>query len=112
MEPEHKIQQPLASEPAPEPARQDNNVPQSAANTQDAPKKSTLELTILFSAVAFSVFLMAMTGSIIATVSHASAASRCQGYADHSVQAIPKITTHFNSLEDIGWYGSASLVAT
>ncbi|KAI1617443.1 DNA repair protein RAD50 [Exophiala viscosa] len=34
-----------------------------------------------------------MTGSIIAT-------------------AIPQITTHFKSLEDIGWYGSASLVTT
>ncbi|OAP64273.1 hypothetical protein AYL99_00245 [Fonsecaea erecta] len=48
---------------------------------------------ILFAAVFLSTFLMALNGSIIAT-------------------AIPKITTHFNSLKDIGWYGSAYLVAT
>ena len=27
-------------------------------------------------------------------------------------QAIPKITSYFNSLQDIGWYGSAYLLAT
>ncbi|KIW30991.1 uncharacterized protein PV07_02676 [Cladophialophora immunda] len=47
----------------------------------------------LFAAVFVSTFLIALNGSIIAT-------------------AIPKITTHFNSLKDIGWYGSAYLVAT
>ncbi|OAL38890.1 hypothetical protein AYO20_01641 [Fonsecaea nubica] len=48
---------------------------------------------ILFAAVFISTLLMALNGSIIST-------------------AIPQITTHFNSLKDIGWYGSAYLVAT
>ncbi|KIW86763.1 uncharacterized protein Z519_12549 [Cladophialophora bantiana CBS 173.52] len=51
------------------------------------------QVYILFAAVFVSTFLIALNGSIIAT-------------------AIPKITTHFNSLKDIGWYGSAYLVAT
>ncbi|KAH0837408.1 putative HC-toxin efflux carrier TOXA [Fonsecaea pedrosoi] len=48
---------------------------------------------ILFAAVFVSTLLMALNGSIIST-------------------AIPQITTHFNSLKDIGWYGSAYLVTT
>ncbi|KAK5452022.1 hypothetical protein LTS15_007745 [Exophiala xenobiotica] len=64
-----------------------------AKQTTNCPQKSVLELTILFGAVFFSVFLMALNGSIVAT-------------------AIPRITSHFKSLEDIGWYGAASLVST
>ncbi|KAJ4537461.1 hypothetical protein HRR83_002686 [Exophiala dermatitidis] len=50
-------------------------------------------LWILFTAVFFATFLMALNASIVST-------------------AIPKITTHFNSLDDIGWYGSATLIST
>jgi MFS family permease len=40
-----------------------------------------------------SIFLVALDRTIIAT-------------------AIPKITDEFNSIEDIGWYGSAYMLAT
>ncbi|KIX07798.1 uncharacterized protein Z518_02452 [Rhinocladiella mackenziei CBS 650.93] len=56
-------------------------------------KPTGLALFILVSAVFFAAFLMALNGSIIAT-------------------AIPQITSHFNSLNDIGWYGSAYLIST
>ncbi|KAH8800270.1 DNA repair protein RAD50 [Xylogone sp. PMI_703] len=51
------------------------------------------KLYVLFAAIFSSVLIMALNGSIVAT-------------------AIPKITSHFNSLEDIGWYGSAYLLST
>ncbi|KAK3321924.1 major facilitator superfamily domain-containing protein [Apodospora peruviana] len=55
------------------------------------PKGSKLGLIIL--ALCLSVFLMALDNSIIAT-------------------AIPKITDQFQSLPDVGWYGSAYLLTT
>jgi len=52
-----------------------------------------LKLTLITIALCLSVFLMALDNSIIAT-------------------AIPKITDQFNSLQDVGWYGSAYLLTT
>ncbi|KAH9902351.1 putative efflux pump [Xylariomycetidae sp. FL2044] len=51
------------------------------------------KLALITLALCLSVFLMALDNSIIAT-------------------AIPKITDQFNSLGDIGWYGSAYLLTT
>ncbi|KEF56994.1 uncharacterized protein A1O9_07184 [Exophiala aquamarina CBS 119918] len=56
-------------------------------------KPTGLALCILLAAVFSSGFLMALNGSMVAT-------------------ALPQITTHFHSLKDIGWYGSAYLVST
>jgi hypothetical protein len=47
-----------------------------------------LKLGLTMLALCLSVFLVALDNTIIAT-------------------AIPKITDHFNSLNDVGWYGSA-----
>ncbi|KAE9370450.1 MFS toxin efflux pump [Stipitochalara longipes BDJ] len=47
-----------------------------------------LKLAVILAALCLSVFLVALDQTIIAT-------------------AIPKITDHFNSIKDIGWYGSA-----
>ena len=44
-------------------------------------------LGIIVASLCLSVFLMALDNTIIAT-------------------AIPKITDHFDSLDDVGWYGS------
>jgi hypothetical protein len=49
---------------------------------------SGLKLVTLILALCLAVFLVALDQTIIAT-------------------AIPKITDHFNSISDIGWYGSA-----
>ncbi|KAJ9260816.1 hypothetical protein DTO195F2_4429 [Paecilomyces variotii] len=59
----------------------------------DHTRLTGIKLYILFAAVLFSTFLMALNGSIVST-------------------AIPQITSHFKSLDDIGWYGSAYLVST
>lgn len=55
------------------------------------PKGAKLGLISL--ALCLAVFLIALDNTIIAT-------------------AIPKITDHFNSLADVGWYGSAYLLTT
>lgn len=52
-----------------------------------------LKLGLITLALCLSVFLVALDNTIIAT-------------------AIPKITDHFNSLGDVGWYGSAYLLTT
>jgi hypothetical protein len=55
------------------------------------PKKS--QLTLITIALCLSVFCMALDNTIIST-------------------AIPKITDQFNSIDDVGWYGSAYLLTT
>ena len=54
---------------------------------------SGMKLAIITVALCFSVFLVALDNTIIAT-------------------AIPRITDHFGSLNDVGWYGSAYLLTT
>ncbi|KAK6343852.1 hypothetical protein TWF696_007507 [Orbilia brochopaga] len=51
------------------------------------------KLAVISIALCLSVFCMALDNTIIAT-------------------AIPKITDHFKSLDDVGWYGSAYLLTT
>ncbi len=92
MDTDQEKQQPVATEPTPEPEPKSESVAEagqqeqggngsdgnnderrslslSRETTKDAPTKSVLKNTTLFGAVFFSVFLMAMTGSIISTVS-------------------------------------------
>ncbi|KAF3766716.1 MFS general substrate transporter [Cryphonectria parasitica EP155] len=52
-----------------------------------------IKLFLIVTSLCFAVFLMALDQSILAT-------------------AIPKITDAFNSLDDVGWYGSAYLLTT
>ncbi|KAK7961963.1 Bcmfs1 [Apiospora aurea] len=66
-----------------EPAKNDDNI--------EYPSGIKLGLIIL--ALCLSVFLIALDNAIIAT-------------------AIPKISDEFNSLPDVGWYGSAYLLTT
>ncbi|TLS21087.1 uncharacterized protein PpBr36_10492 [Pyricularia pennisetigena] len=56
-----------------------------------APYITGLKLVLVITALCMSVFLMALDSAIIAV-------------------AIPKITDEFNSLGDVGWYGSAYLL--
>ncbi|KAL9052160.1 MAG: hypothetical protein Q9162_005555 [Coniocarpon cinnabarinum] len=51
------------------------------------------KLTVITAALMLSVFCMALDNTIIAT-------------------AIPRITDQFNSIDDVGWYGSAYLLTT
>jgi hypothetical protein len=63
------------------------------ADEVDVIYPSGLKLGLITLALCLSVFLVALDNTIIAT-------------------AIPKITDHFNSLGDVGWYGSAYLLTT
>jgi EmrB/QacA subfamily drug resistance transporter len=64
------------------------------ATEQDQSEYPTgMKLAVIIAALALAVFLMALDNTIIAT-------------------AIPKITDHFNSLTDVGWYGSSYLLTT
>lgn len=61
--------------------------------TEDIEYPSGLKLGLLLASVFISMFLVALDRLIIAT-------------------AIPQITNDFHSVQDIGWYGSAYLLAT
>jgi hypothetical protein len=71
-------------------------------------------LVAITTAVAFLVFL---DSSILVTVSSWGFPSfqcpvRIMGIISKTAeQAIPQITTQFHSIDDIGWYGSAYLLA-
>ncbi|PHH93070.1 hypothetical protein CDD83_1355 [Cordyceps sp. RAO-2017] len=65
---------------------------QASGTREDGQEYATgLKLTLIITALCFSVFLMALDNSIIAT-------------------AIPRITDEFHSLNDVGWYGSAYML--
>jgi EmrB/QacA subfamily drug resistance transporter len=64
-----------------------------ATEQEDANYPSGMKLAIIIAALALAVFLMALDNTIIAT-------------------AIPRITDHFKSLNDVGWYGSSYLLTT
>jgi hypothetical protein len=55
--------------------------------TEDIVYPTGLKLVLIISALLVAVFLVALDQTIVAT-------------------AIPKITDRFNSVSDIGWYGS------
>lgn len=65
----------------------------SPSSGDDTSYASGLKLFFITLGLCLAVFLMALDQSIIAT-------------------AIPRITNDFNSLDDVGWYGSAYLLTT
>lgn len=72
-----------------------------------------IKLALILAAVTLVYFLIMLDGSIVATVG-----TYLLWIVSHVVnselilsQAIPKITTEFHSLLDVGWYGSAYQLA-
>ncbi|MCJ1431003.1 hypothetical protein MMC27_000353 [Xylographa pallens] len=86
------MEMPVAASPdtLPEPKAEFEMDSAGAENAQDV--LTGFRLSLLFFAVLLVAFLMALSGSILA-------------------QATPTITTHFHSLDDVGWYGTAYLLA-
>ncbi|MCJ1405112.1 hypothetical protein MMC11_008338 [Xylographa trunciseda] len=82
--------------------------------TSDPDKNDTkyisgLKLYVMVFALTCIAFLISMNTSVIATVSIGP--SKCQAMAPALyLQAIPQITDAFDSIQDIGWYGSAYLL--
>lgn len=71
-----------------DPIEQAKNELQRVQTSEDGVEYPTgMKLAFISLALCLSVFLIALDNTIIAT-------------------AIPKITDHFNSLADVGWYGS------
>ena len=68
-----------------------------------------LKLILVLIAITLACFLMLLDNSIIATASEAILS--LHSVYLHTRQAIPRITNDFKSLDDIGWYGSAYLIA-
>jgi MFS family permease len=87
---------------------------------KEKPKPSTTSTVLILAPAFLSMFLVAIDRTIISTVCRA-----CTVLLDMlikgvlysqfanillSSQAIPSITDEFNSLNDVGWYGSAYLL--
>jgi hypothetical protein len=74
-------------------------------------------LIVVVSIVITVAFLLFLDSSIIVTVSvHHHYRSQylvrtLQFFSNTTEKAIPQITTEFHSISDIGWYGSAYLLA-
>jgi hypothetical protein len=64
---------------------------QAEIDDEDIEYPHGLKLGVVLAALCLAVFLVALDQTIIST-------------------AIPRITDHFNSIQDIGWYGSAYLL--
>ena len=70
---------------------------------------SGAKLGIIVASLSLSVFLMALVGSLNAS----SAGKIVTMIQDNTIiaTAIPKITDHFEALDDVGWYGSGSPIS-
>ena len=88
------------------------NVPLDQLETLDDESQypGPVALTLIMVALCLAVFLVALVSSAPAPVSVFSAADRFA--KDHTIiaTAIPAITNHFETIEDIGWYGSAYML--
>jgi len=107
----HDSRTPKAEPAAPEP---DGEAPIAGSVKPDHPVEDDYEyvtgfkLATIIGCVTLVAFLILLDQSIIATVRHAppSLLRRLSWR-----QAIPRITSDFHSLPDVGWYGSAYLLA-
>ncbi|CAD6439775.1 c662d074-d5a0-45db-a8c8-0f2c53d46d6c [Sclerotinia trifoliorum] len=84
---------PEESVPAGAPLQQGSTLSPDELDGEEAVYPHGLKLVVILAALCIAVFLVALDQTIIAT-------------------AIPKITDQFNSIQDIGWYGSAYLLTT
>ncbi|KAJ7197012.1 major facilitator superfamily domain-containing protein [Mycena pura] len=84
---------PLAEKNAPSETPNDSEMPNDNEDSEGVEYPQGLTMFLITLALCLSVFLVALDNTIIAT-------------------AIPKITDQFNSLDDVGWYGSAYLLTT
>ena len=89
----------------------------SAENGINSDEADTLQYVTGFSlhtlvlSLTMAAFLLMIDSTILTTVSPFLGPEILSNLT-YLNQAIPKITSYFNSLKDIGWYGSAYLLAT
>jgi hypothetical protein len=70
-----------------------------------------IKLSLVLASVVLVAFLMMLDMSIIVTVCFRDCVPQSPETIDHNWQAIPRITSDFHSLPDVGWYGSAYLLS-
>ena len=90
--PEHGVEKPT-EQISTSGVHSEKNTPTSETKIDDFEYVNGFQLAIVITAVTMVAFLMLLDTSIIAT-------------------AIPRITSDFHSLPDVGWYGNADLVAS
>jgi hypothetical protein len=84
--------------------------PLAPTTTDDYVYLTGFKLFIVLFAVTIVAFLMLLDTSIIVTVRTIYSQQAC--YLLLTIQAIPRITSDFHSLDDVGWYGAAYLIAS
>lgn len=86
-------------------------LPSSSTATDDWVYITGFKLFAIVGAVTAAVFILLLDTSIVVAVSN-RASIDVDLHATNTIppQAIPRITSDFHSLEDIGWYGSAYLL--
>lgn len=104
-----------AATPATERTSHDNHTNDTPPKIDDRePKRSKSKTVLLMVSVFLSIFLFGLDRTIISTVSRDQTPIHIAAAHGHvlmySSQAIPRITDDFNSLTDVGWYGSAYLL--
>lgn len=82
----------------------------SRTTTEQGTYISGLKLVLVWLPLALVMFLMLLDISIVATV-NSLIASLYVAQFNNIMQAIPRITSDFHSLTDVGWYGSAYLLS-
>jgi hypothetical protein len=97
----------------PEPSTDNSGVEPAAASTDAETEEQEwvtgLKLAVIVAAISMAAFLMLLDVSIVATVSPSYPTVIELKLIVY--EAVPRITSDFHSLTDIGWYGSAYLLA-
>jgi len=90
---DHRPNSPSSERPTPNAQGHDGGIIQPAKSATDSVYPPPKEVFLVMTSILLTLFLVALDRTIIAT-------------------AIPKITDDFNSLSDIGWYGSAFMLTS
>ena len=104
---------PTLREPVPDEKQtkpEDGDVPTENESDNEEPEWLTgWKLTSMMTSLTLAAFLMLLDMSIISTVREPSLNRRIveSFLSAYRIQAIPRITSDFHSLTDIGWYASA-----
>ncbi|KAI4673478.1 uncharacterized protein J4E84_011061 [Alternaria hordeiaustralica] len=93
VDPEHPDKEKSTAEVIAKEKTADDTTPEDTTPSSESQYLSGPKLAILTLGLCLTTFVIALDNTIIAT-------------------AIPRITTVFNSLEDVGWYGSSYLLTT
>ncbi|KAI4695566.1 hypothetical protein J4E81_005892 [Alternaria sp. BMP 2799] len=93
VDPEHPDKEKTTAEVIAKENTADDTTPEDTTPSSESQYLSGPKLAILTLGLCLTTFVIALDNTIIAT-------------------AIPRITTVFNSLEDVGWYGSSYLLTT